>query len=356
MIRWALEAFAAAPGIGSVTAVIPDGHAGAFAAATLGLGVNPPVTGGATRQASVRAGLEAMAEAASAPAPDLVLIHDAARPFVDPATIARVIAATRETGAALAAIPQADTLKAGAEGLIRATVPREGLWRAQTPQGFRFPLILAAHRAAREDTATDDAGLIERSGHPVALALGAEENMKVTTPGDFAVAEALAAARLGDVRTGTGFDVHRFCPGDHVMLCGVRVPFRLGLEGHSDADAGLHALTDAILGALCEADIGAHFPPSDPRWRGADSAQFLRHARDRVLARGGVIAHADVTLICEGPKIAPHREAMRARIAELLSVPVSRISVKATTTERLGFTGRGEGLAAQAAATIRLPL
>jgi 2-C-methyl-D-erythritol 4-phosphate cytidylyltransferase/2-C-methyl-D-erythritol 2,4-cyclodiphosphate synthase len=237
-----------------------------------------------------------------------------------------------------------------------ATLERAGLWRALTPQGFRFEAILAAHRAAAGGELTDDAAIAERAGLAVALVEGSEENFKVTTIDDLARAERVLAARLGDVRTGQGFDVHAFGPGDTIWLCGVPVPHGQGLVGHSDADVGLHALTDAILGALGAGDIGQHFPPSDPRWRGAASDRFLRHAADLVADAGGMVAHADVTLVCERPKVGPHRDAMVARIAEILRIAPGRVSVKATTTERLGFTGRGEGIAALAVATVRLPL
>src|SRR5690606_8085066 len=230
-----------------------------------------------------------------------------------------------------------------------------GLYRVQTPQAFHFDAILAAHRDARDNSATDDAALLQARGSAVAIVQGDEENFKVTESSDMARAERVLLSRLGDIRVGNGFDVHRFGPGDHVTLCGLRIPHDQGLMGHSDADAGLHALTDAILGAIGEGDIGAAFPPSDERWRGADSAIFLKHAAALVTGRGGVIANLDVTLICEAPKIGPHRAAMKARIADILGISPGRVSVKATTTERLGFTGRGEGLAAQATATIRLP-
>ena len=300
----------------------------------------------------MRNGLEALAADG---APELVLIHDAARPLIDDSTIAAVIESLRDKPGAIAAVPVADTLKRGNGGTICATVDREGLWRAQTPQGFRFPAILEAHRSAAGLSLTDDAAVAERAGLAIALVPSKEDNFKVTTPDDLTRATRAIMSSLWDVRTGSGFDVHRFTDGDFVTLCGLRVPHSHGLEGHSDADVGLHALTDAILGALAAGDIGSHFPPSDPRWRGADSAKFLRHAADLVAERGGVIAHADVTIICERPKIGPHRAAMAERIAEILGIELGRVSVKATTTEELGFTGRREGIAAQAVATIRLP-
>ena len=320
-----------------------------------------PAMGGATRQDSVRHGLEALAD----DAPDCVLIHDAARPFVDTATIDRVIAALNQHAAVLAAVPLADTLKRQAsDGCVAETLDRTGLWRAQTPQGFHFSKILAAHRAALsagKADFTDDAALAEWAGMPVAIVAGAESNRKLTTPEDMAIAAreassvSLIAPDSHDYRMATGFDVHRFTTGDHVWLCGLRIPHTASLEGHSDADVGLHALTDALLGAISDGDIGQHFPPSDPQWRGAASDQFLADAARRVRRRGGTIVHCDVTLLCEAPRITPHRDAMRARIADILAIAIDAVSVKATTTEGLGFTGRREGIAAQAAATVRLP-
>ncbi|MBW8269438.1 bifunctional 2-C-methyl-D-erythritol 4-phosphate cytidylyltransferase/2-C-methyl-D-erythritol 2,4-cyclodiphosphate synthase [Caldovatus aquaticus] len=352
VIRWAAESLLAEGRVDALLPVCAPEEAPRVAAALEGLpGLRPPVAGGATRRESVRAGLEALA-AAAAP-PRLVLVHDAARPFVPPGTVGRLLAALERAPGAIPAQPVADTLKRAEGGRIVATVPREGLYRAQTPQGFRFAALLAAHRAAR-DEATDDAALLEAAGEAVALIPGAETNVKITFPEDLARVESLLLARLIP-RTGTGFDVHRLVEGRPLVLCGVTIPFPLGLAGHSDADVGIHALCDAIYGALAEGDIGRHFPPSEARWKDADSAAFLRHAAARIAARGGVLASADVTLICERPKIAPHAAAMRARLAALLGTPVERVSVKATTTEGLGFAGRGEGIAAQAAATVLLP-
>jgi 2-C-methyl-D-erythritol 4-phosphate cytidylyltransferase / 2-C-methyl-D-erythritol 2,4-cyclodiphosphate synthase len=353
ILRRTVDAFLSHPRITGVQVVIDPAWRAQYDRAVAGLTLPEPVTGGATRQDSVRNGLEALAALAAPPA--RVLIHDAARPLTDAATIGAVIDALDETPGAVAAVPVADTLKRGAHGLVGATVDRDGLWRAQTPQGFRFADILGAHRAAAGLALTDDAAVAEQAGLPVRLIPATEDNFKVTTPDDLTRAARVLMAGLGDIRTGTGFDVHRFTEGDFVTLCGLRVPHDQGLDGHSDADVGLHALTDAILGALAAGDIGSHFPPSDPRWRGADSARFLRHAADLVAERGGIIAHADVTIICERPKVGPHRAAMAARIADILGIAEDRVSVKATTTERLGFTGRGEGIAAQAVATIRLP-
>ncbi|MBU6505995.1 MAG: bifunctional 2-C-methyl-D-erythritol 4-phosphate cytidylyltransferase/2-C-methyl-D-erythritol 2,4-cyclodiphosphate synthase [Alphaproteobacteria bacterium] len=352
LLRHSLTTLAAHPGIDRVRVVYNPDDTAHYARASAGLDLLPPVAGGAARQDSVRLGLESLAELA----PERVLIHDGARPFLDRGTIDRVLAALADASAAVPALKLADTIKRADDGRVLETVDRAQLWRAQTPQGFRYRDILAAHRAAKGMDLPDDAAVAERAGLAVRLVAGGEDNIKVTTPEDLARAERWAAARLGDVRTGQGFDVHAFGPGDHVWLCGIKVQHDHGLVGHSDADCGLHALTDAILGALGAGDIGVHFPPSDPQWRGAPSHRFLRHAADLVAKAGGGIAHVDVTLICESPKVGPHRAAMVARIAEILALDATRVSVKATTTERLGFTGRGEGIAAQAVATLRLPL
>ncbi|MBU0797789.1 MAG: 2-C-methyl-D-erythritol 2,4-cyclodiphosphate synthase, partial [Alphaproteobacteria bacterium] len=294
-------------------------------------------------------------EALAADAPDSVLIQDAARPFADAALIDRVLDALADHPGAIPAIAVADTLKRAIDGRIETTVPRTGLYRAQTPQGFRFADILAAHRACAGQELTDDASVLEAAGQTVVLVEGAEANVKITTAEDMMRAETLLGAAR-ESRSASGFDVHRFAgSGDHVTLCGVSVPHDSALEGHSDADVGLHALTDALLGCIGAGDIGQHFPPSDPQWRGASSDRFLAHARSLVEARGGRIVHVDVTLICERPKIGPYRDAMVARVAEILRLSPDRVSVKATTTEQLGFTGRREGIAAQALATIELP-
>lgn len=355
VIRASLAVFANHPAIDVVQPVIHPADEQRFAAATSGLRLRPPVEGGATRQASVCAGLKALA----ACAPEIVLVHDAARPLASSALVSRAIAAARRDGAAVPALPIADTVKRlGADGRIRETLDRQSLRTVQTPQGFRFALLLAAHeraRAAGRDDFTDDAALMEWAGHAVAVFDGEASNLKLTTTEDFARAEAERMQALGDVRTGTGFDVHAFAEGDHVMLGGVRIPHGRGLSGHSDADAVLHAAVDAILGALADGDIGQHFPPSDPRWRGAPSELFLRDAVARLRARGGVLAHLDITVICEAPRIGPHRDAMRTRIAEIAGIDPARVGVKATTSEGLGFTGRREGIAAIATATLRLP-
>jgi 2-C-methyl-D-erythritol 4-phosphate cytidylyltransferase/2-C-methyl-D-erythritol 2,4-cyclodiphosphate synthase len=313
------------------------------------------VAGGATRQESVARGLQALSNEDEA----IVLIHDAARPLITSDLIGRCIGrALGQLGAgeAVAVVPALavpDSLRRGADRL-QAEVDRAGLLRVQTPQCFELRSFTALHQGSADAEATDDAALAIRAGWSVATVPGDEMNMKLTTPADFARAEAMLGARYS-VRTGLGYDVHAFEPGDHVWIGGVRIEHGRSLKGHSDADVGLHALTDALLGSIAAGDIGDHFPPSDPKWKGAPSPIFLEHARDLVEQSGGRIEHVDLTIICEAPRIGPHREAMRARIAELLRLPLQRVSVKATTTERLGFTGRGEGIAAQAVATVRMP-
>lgn len=351
VLRHAVLAFANHPRITGVQVVIRSEDGGEFNRALQGLAVLPPVPGGAERQDSVRLGLEAL----TANRPDRVLVHDGARPFPGDGLIDRVIDGLDREAAVIPALPIGDTLKRVADGHIVETVDRSQLWRVQTPQGFRFDAILAAHRAAAGRALTDDAAVAEAAGIRPLIVAGSEDNLKVTTTSDLAVAERLFAARLGDVRVGHGFDVHPFGPGDHVMICGVAIPHEVAPVGHSDADVGLHALTDAMLGAIGAGDIGMHFPPSDPRWRGASSDRFLAYAATLVRERGGAVAAVDVTIICERPKIAPHRDRMIERVAEILEISPDRVSVKATTTEKLGFTGRGEGLAAQAVATVRLP-
>jgi 2-C-methyl-D-erythritol 4-phosphate cytidylyltransferase/2-C-methyl-D-erythritol 2,4-cyclodiphosphate synthase len=327
----------------------PVGDAGLVGPVLAGLAHLPIVPGGAERQDSVRAGLEALAPHN----PDIVLVHDAARPVIPPGTIEAVFAALADHQGAIPALAVTDTLKRGENGVITGTVPRAGLFRAQTPQGFRFETLLRLHRAGGV-TATDDAALLEAAGLAVALTPGSEHNIKLTIAGDFARLEDILGANMVP-RIGTGFDVHAMADARPMILCGITVPFEKGLAGHSDADVGIHALCDAIYGALAEGDIGRHFPPSEEAWKDADSARFLIHAAGRIAARGGSLANADITLICERPKITPHAPAMRARLAELLGVSEDIVSVKATTTERLGFTGRGEGIAAQAAVVVLLP-
>jgi 2-C-methyl-D-erythritol 4-phosphate cytidylyltransferase/2-C-methyl-D-erythritol 2,4-cyclodiphosphate synthase len=351
VLRHAVSAFAAHPRVtGVLVAIRPEDRA-EYDAALAGLDLLPPVPGGAERQDSVRLGLEALAEHQ----PSMVLIHDGARPFPDARLIGRVVDALDSTPAAIPGLPLGDTIKRVADGHIRETVDRTGLWRVQTPQGFHFDALLAAHRAAAGQALTDDAAVIEAAGIAPVIVAGSEENLKITTAQDLAAAERLIAVRQGDIRVGQGFDVHPFGPGDHIMVCGVAVPHEQGLVGHSDADVGLHALTDAVLGAIGAGDIGMHFPPSDPHWKGASSDRFLAHAAGLVRAKGGSIAALDVTIICERPRIGPHRAAMVARVADIVGLTADQVSVKATTTERLGFTGRGEGIAAQAVATVRLP-
>ncbi|MEX2455338.1 MAG: bifunctional 2-C-methyl-D-erythritol 4-phosphate cytidylyltransferase/2-C-methyl-D-erythritol 2,4-cyclodiphosphate synthase [Rhodospirillaceae bacterium] len=353
VLRRTVEAFLAHPSVDSVQVVIGPSDESLYEEATGGLDLPRPVVGGATRQESGRLGLEHL----SANPPEFVLIHDAARPFVDAGTIDRVIAALATGPAALPGVPVADTLKRAAGEPLRVgdTVDRDGLWRAQTPQGFRYGAILAAHRAAAGDALTDDAAVAEHAGLAIALVPGNEDNFKITTRDDLARAERMTGNAMGDFRTGNGFDVHAFGEGDHVVLCGVRIDHGSGLEGHSDADVAMHAVTDALLGAIAEGDIGSHFPPSDPKWRGAASRLFLEHAGRLVAGRGGAISNVDVTVVCEAPRIGPHRDAMRASLAAILGIDVGRVGVKATTTEKLGFTGRREGIAAQATATVRLP-
>lgn len=349
VLRRTVETFLTHPAVGRVQVVIRAEDAALYADAVAGLDLPPPVIGGADRQESVRRGLEVLAGV------DVVLIQDAARPCVPAPVIDRVLAAVQPGAGAIAALPVADTLWRGPDAVCDALVDRQNLWRAQTPQGFMLTDILAAHRATQGQGLTDDAAVAMAAGLKVHLVEGSPVSAKITTEADLTEAETRLRQNLTDIRVGTGFDVHAFADGDSVTLCGLTIPHTCGLAGHSDADVGLHALTDAILGALAAGDIGQHFPPSDPRWKGADSAQFLRHAADLVAARGGVIAHTDVTLICERPKVGPHRAAMQARVAEILGIALDRVSIKATTTEKLGFTGREEGIAAQAVATLRLP-
>jgi 2-C-methyl-D-erythritol 4-phosphate cytidylyltransferase/2-C-methyl-D-erythritol 2,4-cyclodiphosphate synthase len=346
VIRHAAEALAP-----HVALIQPVGDAEPIDAALAGLAHLPTVPGGASRQDSVRAGLEALAPHA----PDIVLVHDAARPVIPAGTVPNLLAALERAPGAIPAVPVADTLKRADGDAIAATVPRAGLFRAQTPQAFRFATLLALHRAGTNAPVTDDASLLEAAGETVLLVAGAEDNIKLTYPEDAVRLERALTAHLIP-RVGTGFDVHVLAASRKLILCGIEVPHDKGLAGHSDADVGLHALCDAIYGALAEGDIGRHFPPSEANWKDADSARFLAHAAGRIAARGGMLANVDVTLICERPKIAPHAGAMMARLAQIMGVDVSRVSVKATTTEKLGFAGRGEGIAAQAVATVLLPL
>lgn len=352
VLRKSLAVFCAHPSIRYVRAVIHPDDMALYQCAAEGLPVLPPVFGGPTRQDSVRLGLQSLKEEN----PDFVLIHDGARPFVDFGVINRVIEEIKEHQGAIPALPVTDTIKAGktqdGKTLISHTVDRAGLWRVQTPQGFPYQEILAAHEAVKGQELTDDACVAEQAGMNVVLTKGSEDNFKITTQEDLIRAELLLKGKRTDIRTATGFDVHKFCEGSFVTLCGVQVPHDKGLAGHSDADVGLHALTDALLGAIGSGDIGLHFPPSDMRWKGADSVLFLKHAVSLVNGLGGTILNADVTLICERPKIGAYRLAMSEKLAEILNISASRISIKATTTEQLGFTGRKEGIAAQACVSV----
>ncbi|MGR3481531.1 bifunctional 2-C-methyl-D-erythritol 4-phosphate cytidylyltransferase/2-C-methyl-D-erythritol 2,4-cyclodiphosphate synthase [Salipiger marinus] len=343
--RWTLEAFA--PFGPMVLVIHPDDRPEAEAAAQ-GLPVTL-VNGAADRAGSVRAGLAALAE----DPPDHVLIHDVARPCVSGTVIRAVLEALADAPGAAPALAVTDALWTGDQGQVTGTRDRSGLWRAQTPQGFAYAAIAAAH-AAHPGGALDDVEVARTAGLPVTIVPGEERNLKITGPEDFPRAAALLETKM-DIRLGNGFDVHRFGPGDHVVLCGLRVPHGRGLQGHSDADVGMHAVTDAIYGALAEGDIGRHFPPSVPQWKGATSEIFLRHAAELARARGYTISNVDVTLICEQPKITPHAAAMMAEMARIMGLEVGRVSVKATTSERLGFTGREEGIAALATATLVKP-
>jgi 2-C-methyl-D-erythritol 4-phosphate cytidylyltransferase/2-C-methyl-D-erythritol 2,4-cyclodiphosphate synthase len=354
-LRTCLESFVRHPEIGAVLPVIHRDDEALFASLAADLPLLPPVHGGATRQASVCAGLEALA----GDKPGLVLIHDAARPFASAALIARAVDAGRRNAAAIPALKVTDTVKeVDADGRVVGTRDRGVLRTVQTPQAFQFDALLAAHRRAAqagENEFSDDAALMEWAGHAVTTFEGDISNMKITSDGDFARAEAIRMAALGDVRIGSGVDVHAFAPGDHITLGGVRIAHSHALSGHSDADVILHAIVDAILGALADGDIGVHFPPSDPQWRGASSDRFLAFAMERLKARGGIVAHIDVNVVCEAPRIGPYRDAMRANIAKLAGIDAARVGIKATTSEKMGFIGRNEGMIAYATATIRLP-
>jgi 2-C-methyl-D-erythritol 4-phosphate cytidylyltransferase / 2-C-methyl-D-erythritol 2,4-cyclodiphosphate synthase len=360
MLTRTIGAFADHPSVDDVIVVIHPDDTGLYEATAehFAARLRPPAPGGPHRQDSVRAGLESLAESP----PDRVLIHDAARPFVDAELIGRVIGSLDAHAAALPCLPVTDTLTRGSAGRATGTLPRDELWGAQTPQGFRFDAILAAHRAAAKEVGTsftDDAGIAEWFGLDVVLVEGSEANRKLTSAADIASADELLQLRaqraLGRQIVCSGYDVHAFGPGDAVILCGVCIPHRQKLIGHSDADVGMHALTDALLGTIADGDIGVHFPPSDARWRGAPSELFLKDAAARLKARGGEIVHVDLIFICEAPRIGPYRDPMRAKLAECLGLEVGQVSIKATTNEGLGFIGRGEGIAAMATATVRLP-
>lgn len=348
VIRWSVEALLKA-GAEEVVVVIPAAAEAEVADALTGLSGWRAVPGGATRAGSVQAGLAELAGSGDRP----VLVHDAARPFLSAAVIERCVRALDEADGALPALPVADSLRRASGSVVTGSVEREALWRAQTPQAFRLKTLTDAYAAwPADEAATDEATVVDRAGGRVRIVEGDARLMKLTYPEDFAMAEALVPRTI---RIGQGYDVHRWGPGESVWLCGLEIPHDQTLIGHSDADAGLHALTDAILGAIAEGDIGDHFPPTDPRWKGACSDLFLKHAVELVKSRGGRLSNVDVTLICERPKVKPHRQAMRERLAEILELPLDAVSVKATTSEGLGFTGRGEGLAAQAVATVELP-
>jgi len=359
LMRQSVKAFLTHPGIDGVRVVIRREHHLLYKQAVLGLTLFPCVIGGDTRQESVRRGLESIAHRGC----ERVLVHDVARPFVSHALISRMLEALDTHKAAVPALPVVDTVKRGVNGAVAGpAISREGLFTVQTPQAFHFASLLAAHQRFAGEQLTDDAALMEKLGTPVALVEGQADNIKITTQKDMDMMQAQLSHAL-ETRTGFGFDVHALKPHHAetpvaqrtITLCGVEIESNMYLEGHSDADVGLHAAVDAILGALADGDIGTHFPPDDPRWQGADSTRFLLHAYELLKSRGGELAHLDITIICERPKISPHREAMIRHIVQALKIAPSRISVKATTTEKLGFTGRGEGIAAQAVATLRLP-
>ena len=353
LLRRAIDCFVDCPAVDLIRVVIHADDQALYRAATAGLDILPPVIGGTERHLSAVNGLESLSDFET----DIVLIHDAARPFADRGMIERIIAALADAAGAIPALPVSDTLKrvASTDDLIEETVDRAGLWRAQTPQGFRFKAILKAHGQRDSDLPTDDAAVMEEAGMVVCVVDGDERNIKVTTEADFDRAEQILEKHQMQTRVGTGFDVHKLGPGDGVTLCGIMVPCDMSLIGHSDADVALHALTDALLGAIGCGDIGLHFPPSNPKWKGAASHIFVEAAAANIREAGGSIINVDVTIIGERPKIGPHRDEMRMKVAEFLDIPLDRVNIKATTTERLGFTGRGEGLAAQAIASVEVP-
>jgi len=352
LLRWTIEAIYRCDHNAAIQVVIHKGDAQQFKAATDGLDLPPPVFGGASRQASVLSGLKAVEPLD----PDFVLIHDAARPFIS-GTVYNDVLAKLGSGAeaVVPALAIVDTLKIAAEGKIKRAVDRDSLYAIQTPQGFAFQPLKAAHEKAQGQDYTDDGSVMEAAGYSVSISTGDAENFKVTHATDFAKAEAKIMSKATDVRVGTGYDVHRFEEGNHIWLCGLSVPFTKGLKGHSDADVALHALTDALFASVAAGDIGIHFPPSEAQWRGAPSEIFLKKAAAVIREKGGIVSHVAVCIVCELPKIGPYKDAMRARIADMLAISIERVSVQATTTEKLGFTGRGEGIAAEATATVRLP-
>ncbi|MAZ03239.1 MAG: bifunctional 2-C-methyl-D-erythritol 4-phosphate cytidylyltransferase/2-C-methyl-D-erythritol 2,4-cyclodiphosphate synthase [Sneathiella sp.] len=351
ILRRSIDAFLEHPSVDNVCVVISEADMALYDDATKDLDLLPAVIGGATRQESVRNGLESLTDLS----PEFVLIHDAARPFVSEALISRCLEKLQIGQAVLPTLPLTDSLKTFSDGRITGSVNRDEIVAAQTPQGFAFAHILAAHRTFDGENLTDDTALAARAGIEVLMVGGEPINFKITMAEDMATAERHILKSLGDIRTGYGFDVHAFEAGTSVWLGGIEIPHKKKLKGHSDADVALHALTDALLGAIAAGDIGVHFPPSDPKWKGAASESFLSHAARLVAEKGGIVSHVDLTIICEEPKIGPHRAAIMERIADILKIQTDRVSVKGTTTEKLGFAGRGEGIAAQAVATVRLP-
>jgi 2-C-methyl-D-erythritol 4-phosphate cytidylyltransferase/2-C-methyl-D-erythritol 2,4-cyclodiphosphate synthase len=351
VLRRSIESFLYHPAVDTVCVVTNEDDRERYEAAIEGLRILAPANGGNSRQVSVFNGLKSLHDTAAS-GPDIVLIHDAARCFVSQGVISRVIEGVQTSGeGAIPALPVSDAIKRGSTH-AEESVDRKDLWRAQTPQGFPFEAILKAHEAAAGKSLSDDAAVAEAVGLPVRIVEGDEANIKLTQPQDFLSAEQRLVA--SEVRTGFGFDVHRFEDGESVILCGVTIPFEKKLKGHSDADVAMHALTDAILGAVAAGDIGDHFPPSDPKWQDAPSEIFLKFAAEKVTAMNGRISHADVTIICEQPRIGPYRVQMQTRLAEILGLSTDHVNVKATTSEGLGFTGREEGIAAQAVATISI--
>lgn len=358
LLRWSMDTFSSHPAITQTAVVISADHQSLFDAATTGLDITA-IHGGATRQQSVRLGLQTLAEQTEKP--DFVLIHDAARPCITADMITALCKALQDGATAvMPALPVTDTIRRiEADGSGFKTEDRHNLFTVQTPQAFAFDLIHTLHNDMQREELTDDIALVERSGGTIATVEGDSKNIKVTYPDSLSLAGQYLATARDDIRTGKGYDVHRLVPPrdetHKLIIGGIVLPHDMALEGHSDADVGLHAITDALLGTICDGDIGMHFSPKDARWKNADSAAFLKHAVDLITAQNGLITHVDLTVICETPKIGPHREAIRTRIAEIMNLPPARISIKATTTEGLGFTGRGEGIAAEAVATVRLP-
>ena len=353
VLRRAIDCFVASPLVNTIRVVIHPNDLALYERSIAGLKISPPIDGGAERHLSALNGLESLVS----DAPDIVLIHAAARPFVDGTLIERVVKGLDEAPGVIPALPVSDTLKRvdGSDNKILETIKRDGIWRAQTPQGFIFDAILEAHRRRNSDLPTDDAAVLEQVGMAVSVIEGDESNIKLTTSEDFLRGQRMLENRPTEVRVGSGFDVHRIGPGSSVILCGIEIVCDISLIGHSDADVALHALTDALLGTIGAGDIGEHFPPSDPQWKGAASHIFVETAINDIRQVGGKVRNVDLTIIGERPKVGPHREAMRTNVARLLGISSERVNVKATTTEGVGFTGRGEGLAAQAVVSLELP-